>query len=122
MHPLALFLLPVFVFGCWPCGLARAQAPSAAAAAESLRLPDGLEASLFAAEPLLSSPSDIDVDARGTVWVCEVINYRAKKDTRKEGDRILVLEDTDGDGGVRINFVMEYGNHGYVDERSGAGY
>jgi len=71
-------------------GLASAEAP--------LQLADGLAASLVAKEPLLSSPSDIDVDARGRIWVCEVVNYRGKKNTRPEGDRILVLEDTDGDG------------------------
>ena len=65
---------------------------------DALKLPDDLTATLFAAEPLLSSPSDIDVDSRGRVWVCEVLNYRGKKETRKEGDRILVLEDTDSDG------------------------
>jgi putative membrane-bound dehydrogenase-like protein len=65
---------------------------------DALKLPDDLTATLFAAEPLLSSPSDIDVDSRGRVWVCEVLNYRGKKETRKEGDRILVIEDTDSDG------------------------
>jgi putative membrane-bound dehydrogenase-like protein len=65
---------------------------------DALKLPNDLTATLFAAEPLLSSPSDIDVDSRGRVWVCEVLNYRGKKETRKEGDRILVLEDTDSDG------------------------
>ncbi len=64
----------------------------------ALVTPDDLQIELFAAEPLLSSPACIDVDARGRVWVCEVVNYRAKNGTRKEGDRILVLEDTDGDG------------------------
>jgi putative membrane-bound dehydrogenase-like protein len=67
-------------------------------APQTLKLGDGLEATLFASEPMLSSPSNIDVDASGRVWVCEVVNYRRKKETRKEGDRILVLEDTDGDG------------------------
>ena len=71
-------------------GRASAEAP--------LKLSDGLAASLVAKEPLLSSPSDIDVDARGRIWVCEVLNYRGKKNTRPEGDRILVLEDTDNDG------------------------
>ena len=69
-----------------------------AEAASTLTLPDDLAANLFAAEPLLTSPSDIDVDAAGRVWVCEVTNYRGRRDTRPEGDRILVLEDTDGDG------------------------
>jgi len=72
--------------------------PAAEPAVTELKTPDDLSATLFAAEPLLSSPADIDVDARGRVWVCEVVNYRGKKETRPEGDRILVLEDTDGDG------------------------
>jgi putative membrane-bound dehydrogenase-like protein len=75
----------------------------------TLALPDDLEATLFAAEPLLTSPADIDVDAAGRVWVCEVTNYRGKKDTRPEGDRILVLEDTDGDGTADKQTVFHQG-------------
>ncbi len=44
------------------------------------------------------SPSNIDIDHLGRVWVCEVVNYRSVNGSRPEGDRILVLEDTDGDG------------------------
>jgi putative membrane-bound dehydrogenase-like protein len=80
-----------------------------AVAAETLNVADGLEASLFAGEPLLSSPSDIDVDAKGRVWVCEVMNYRGKANTRAEGDRILVLEDTDGDGSADKQTVFHQG-------------
>lgn len=58
----------------------------------------GLEAKLMASEPLLLSPSSVDVDHRGRVWVCEVMNYRRHNGKRPEGDRILILEDTDGDG------------------------
>ena len=79
-------------------GLFGPAAVAGEATPDTLKLPDDLTATLFAAEPLLSSPSDIDVDSRGRVWVCEVLNYRGKKETRKEGDRILVLEDTDADG------------------------
>jgi putative membrane-bound dehydrogenase-like protein len=86
-------------------------AVAAADAAEPspLVVPEGLEATLFAAEPLLSSPSDIDVDSRGRVWVCEVLNYRGKKETRPEGDRILVVEDTDGDGRADAQTVFHQG-------------
>lgn len=74
--------------------------PTAAIAA--LDVAAGLEVTLFAAEPMLFSPSNIDIDHLGRVWVCEVVNYRhfANKDNplRPEGDRILVLEDTDGNG------------------------
>ena len=89
--------------------LASAAGVTLAAPESPLTLPDGLEATLVASEPLLSSPSDIDVDARGRVWVCEVINYRGKQDTRKEGDRILVLEDTDGDGKADTQTVFHQG-------------
>lgn len=81
-----------------------------ASAEEPLALADGLAASLVAKEPLLSSPSDIDVDARGRIWVCEVLNYRGKKNTRPEGDRILVLEDTDGDGIADRQTVFHQGS------------
>ena len=50
-----------------------------------LDVADGLEATLFAAEPMLLSPSNIDVDHRGRVWVCEVVNYRHRDGSRPEG-------------------------------------
>ncbi|MGE3778375.1 MAG: PVC-type heme-binding CxxCH protein, partial [Pirellulaceae bacterium] len=71
-------------------------------AVAQLKVHPELAASLFASEPELRNPTNIDIDHRGRVWVCEVINYRkfANKDQaeRVEGDRILVLEDTDGNG------------------------
>jgi putative membrane-bound dehydrogenase-like protein len=42
----------------------------------------------------------MDIDAEGRVWVTEAANYRLFKNplTRRAGDRIRVLEDTNGDG------------------------
>jgi putative membrane-bound dehydrogenase-like protein len=88
----------ICVWGCLAAFFGMGLATAGGATPDALKLPDDLTATLFAAEPLLSSPSDIDVDSRGRVWVCEVLNYRGKKETRKEGDRILVIEDTDSDG------------------------
>ena len=72
-----------------------------------------LEATLFASEPMMVSPSNIDVDHRGRVWVCEIVNYRhfANKNNRPrdEGDRILILEDTDGDGRADVQKVFYQG-------------
>ena len=63
---------------------------------------DGLEATVFAAEPMLRNPTDIDIDSRGRLWVCEGVNYRNTIKPwgllQPDGDRILILEDTDGDG------------------------
>ena len=68
-------------------------------AVTGLDVADGLEATLFASEASgLLSPSDIDIDHLGRVWVCEVVNYRSRNGERKEGDRILVIEDSNGDG------------------------
>jgi putative membrane-bound dehydrogenase-like protein len=63
---------------------------------------DGLEVSLWASEPLLTNPTCIDIDHRGRVWVCESVNYRHKlrkrPPVRPEGDRILILEDSQATG------------------------
>lgn len=74
------------------------------AALEPLDTPNDLAVTLIAAEPTLLSPSTIDVDHQGRIWVAEVVNYRRfanqnRKD-REEGDRILILQDTNGDGAV----------------------
>jgi len=61
-----------------------------------------LEVKLWAAEPMLENPTNIDIDERGRVWVLEAVNYRRQlkhmRDYRPKGDRILILEDTDSDG------------------------
>ena len=90
----------------WPCAAGGSVAAEPAA---PLQVAEGLAIEPFAVEPLLANPSDIDVDARGRVWVCEVLNYRGKKETRPEGDRILVLEDADGDGRADRQTVFHQG-------------
>lgn len=84
---------------------------SASVAVENLKLYPGLEATLFASEPLIASPTNIDVDDRGRVWVCEVQNYRGHgaRNQRPEGDRILILEDSDGDGVSDLTKVFYQG-------------
>ncbi|HTE30935.1 MAG TPA: PVC-type heme-binding CxxCH protein, partial [Chryseolinea sp.] len=67
-----------------------------------LKVYEGLEVKLFASEPMFTNPTNIAIDTRGRVWVCEAYNYRnqynPKNPVKKEGDRIMILEDTDGDG------------------------
>ncbi|MCB0843662.1 MAG: HEAT repeat domain-containing protein, partial [Bacteroidetes bacterium] len=60
---------------------------------------EGMEVELFAAEPMVVNPTNIDTDSRGRVWVCESFNYGVPEEKRTEkGGRIVILEDTDGDG------------------------
>src|SRR5436309_12037241 len=75
------------------------------AARESVRrftVAQGLEASLFASEPMVRNPTDMDIDERGRVWLTEGVNYRSTFQKwgilQPAGDRIVVLEDTNGDG------------------------
>src|SRR5690349_19731982 len=80
----------------------RAQVPPDKALS-TFQVADDLELSLFASEPMFVNPTSIDVDHKGRVWVCESVNYRnhlrrQPKLNRPEGDRIVILEDTDGDG------------------------
>ncbi len=76
----------------------------AARTAAALKPAQGLEAALWAAEPLLVNPTNIDIDSRGRVWVAEGLNYRLSRGGNRrfhkieEADRIRILEDTDGDG------------------------
>ena len=64
----------------------------------TFKTPEGLKASLVAAEPLIINPTNIEVDPRGRVWATECVNYRGYMSQRPEGDRVVILEDTDGDG------------------------
>ena len=66
-----------------------------------MTLPKGFTVTQFAAEPAVVQPFAFCFDDRGRVWVCENLNYATRKsDTFKSGPqgRIIILEDTDGDG------------------------
>ena len=58
-----------------------------------------LEVTLWASTPMLYNPTNMDVDHKGRIWVAEGVNYRRAAGRRRaEGDRIIVLEDTNNDG------------------------
>lgn len=71
-------------------------------ALDGLEVAPALEATLFASEPMLVNPTNIAIDARGRVWVNEGINYRPhlnpQNPVREEKERIVILEDENGDG------------------------
>ncbi|MCI0335345.1 MAG: HEAT repeat domain-containing protein [Planctomycetes bacterium] len=64
-----------------------------------MKVADGFEVKLFAAEPDVVNPIAMTVDEKGRVWVVECFEYpkRTPKGSMPR-DRIKILEDTNGDG------------------------
>ena len=88
---------------CSAAAPAHPNGPEAAAAdVKKLKAASGVTANLWAAEPMVVNPTDMDIDAEGRIWICEGANYRSSFQSwgiqRPGGDRIVVLEDTNQDG------------------------
>ncbi len=94
---LPILFIPLFIIGC-----SNSETPSANE--PLLYLPDDLEATLWAESPMFYNPTNMDVDAAGRIWITEAVNYRNfNNDSTRSlhhplGDRVVILEDTDGDG------------------------
>jgi hypothetical protein len=80
--------------GNFPIAAGKGLTPEAAAKAMSL--PPGFRATAFAGEPAVHQPIAFTIDERGRLWVIENFSYPHWSPYGR--DRILILEDTDGDG------------------------
>ena len=84
-----------------PAAVAQVDAKTSAS---KIKPAEGLQATLWASEPMVKNPTTIDIDSRGRLWVTEGLNYRLHRNTGRkmervpEADAIKILEDTDGDG------------------------
>jgi putative membrane-bound dehydrogenase-like protein len=67
-------------------------------AAKSMTAPKGFSVTLAAAEPDVVRPISFTIDARGRLWVAEAHTYPVRAPEGQGKDRILILEDTNGDG------------------------
>jgi len=98
-----LFLVPL-ALGCL-CLPATAQRnlrdippPDPQVEKASFKVAEGFEVNLWAADPLLAKPAQISFDRRGRLWVASSETYPQLNVNQDPSDRILILEDTDGDG------------------------
>lgn len=66
----------------------------------SMRLPEGYQATMFAAEPDVRQPIAMTFDERGRLWVVECYTYAegARDFDTELRDRVLIFEDTNDDG------------------------
>jgi putative membrane-bound dehydrogenase-like protein len=67
-------------------------------AANAMTPPDGFKITLAASEPEVIRPISFTLDAKGRLWVVEGRTYPTPAAEGEGKDRILILEDTDGDG------------------------
>lgn len=119
---LSIYILALILLTSWGCNTTSQSSQKLSDDAQrlaenalvGLEVAEGLQATLFASEPMLVNPTNIDIDAKGRIWVCEGYNYRMHLNPgnpqNDEGDRILILEDTDGDGKADSKKVFYQGN------------
>src|SRR5262245_18503870 len=88
-------------------------------AAAAMTVPPGFSVKLFAGEPDVKQPIAFCIDDRGRLWVAEANCYPNRRKEGEGKDRIIILEDADGDGhfdkrtvfmeGLNLVSGLEYG-------------
>lgn len=65
---------------------------------ESFTVAEGFEVNLFASDPMIASPIQINFDAQGRLWVASSEVYPQIEPGQVANDKIIMLEDSNGDG------------------------
>lgn len=86
-----------------PTAVANAAAQKLVA---GMRLEQGFQAELIAAEPDVKQPIAFCIDERGRLWVAEAYSYPNKQPQGQGKDRISIFEDKDGDGSFESHKVF----------------
>jgi len=84
-------------------------------ALEQFKMMDGFEIGLFASEedfPDLANPMQMTFDNKGRLWICTMPSYpHYRPGDELPNDKILILEDTDGDNRADKQTVFADGLH-----------
>ncbi len=64
----------------------------------AFNLPEGMEIELFASDPMIAKPVQMNFDTQGRLWLVSSGMYPHIVPGAEENDRVLVLEDTNNDG------------------------
>ncbi|MCR9200414.1 MAG: HEAT repeat domain-containing protein [Planctomycetaceae bacterium] len=99
-HRLAAWLLPLLLSGSAFAqrDLQDIPVPDAAQEQATFVLPDGFEVNLFAADPRIAKPIQMNFDPSGRLWIVSSEVYPHIEPGAEAKDRVLVLEDKDHDG------------------------
>ncbi|MHA3769916.1 PVC-type heme-binding CxxCH protein [Verrucomicrobiota bacterium sgz303538] len=97
LRPLRLCVSAFFILTV--VGYSETDRDDPAAELASFKLAEGFEANLFASEKDgVTKPIQMRWDARGRLWVIGSTTYPQIKPGEEPNDKVLILEDTDGDG------------------------
>ena len=89
--------------------LPQLEAPVARQTLPEFELAEGLEISLYAQNPLLRKPIQMNFDARGRLWVASSSVYPQIRPGQRAEDAVVVLEDRDQDGLAETSTVFAEG-------------
>ncbi len=78
-------------------------------AARVMKLPEGFSVKVCAAEPDVKQPIGMALDDRGRLWVAEAYTYPVRAPEGQGKDRILIFEDSNGDGRFDKRTVFQEG-------------
>ncbi|YCM44804.1 PVC-type heme-binding CxxCH protein [Verrucomicrobiaceae bacterium 227] len=79
-------------------GLRDIPDPDPVKQAAAFNLPEGMEINLFASDPMIAKPVQMNWDTEGRLWLVSSGMYPHIVPGSEENDSVLILEDTDGDG------------------------
>ena len=65
---------------------------------KSFQVAEGFEVNLYASDPRIAKPIQMNFDSQGRLWIASSEVYPQIKPGQKATDKILVVEDRDGDG------------------------
>jgi putative heme-binding domain-containing protein len=72
--------------------------PDVAAEVKAFTVADGFEINLFASDPMINKPINMNWDTRGRLWVSGSTTFPHARPGHVPNDRIVILEDRDHDG------------------------
>lgn len=99
------------VFASQPTSVADLPDPKPEVQQAGFVVPEGLEVSLWAADPMIQKPVQMNWDAQGRLWVVSSTTYPQIKPGDGTKDQVVVLEDTDRDGKADKSTVFAEGLH-----------
>ncbi|MDA7860651.1 hypothetical protein N9B03_05730 [Akkermansiaceae bacterium] len=90
----SLTILPAFA----QRGLKDIPDPDPIKQAAAFNLPEGMEIQLVASDPMIAKPVQMNFDSKGRLWLVSSGMYPHIVPGAEENDKVLILEDTNGDG------------------------